>query len=392
MSRDALVDIARENMALHDANKVILADDLYREPASNYVSPDRFEEEKASIFRRMPLMLAPTAEIRNPGDYKAMKPAGVPVMLTRGDDGIVRAFMNACGHRGAQLKDVGTGNAKRFTCPYHGWTYNRQGELTAIASSEDFGEIDHDGYSLAELPVLEKAGLIWGILDPKSDLDIETFLSGYEEFLDHFGFKDWHLFETRTIEGPNWKVAYDGYLDYYHLPVLHKNTIGGASTPHATYYSWGPHQHVTAPNRFDPLRGLAEDDWPMETLLIGVWTIFPHISIASFQGGGRSVMISQLFPGDDVSKSYTTQFYMMENAPTAEQETEAHRQFDLLEKVVQDEDYKTGKQVQESLASGARDHVLFGRNEGGGQKFHGWVDRVLDTPSDGLNDLFAAGK
>ena len=79
MSRDALVDIARENMTLHDEQRVILADDLYREPASNYVSADRFDEEKVGIFKRMPLMLAPTAEIRNPGDYKAMKPAGVPI-------------------------------------------------------------------------------------------------------------------------------------------------------------------------------------------------------------------------------------------------------------------------------------------------------------------------
>jgi carnitine monooxygenase subunit len=390
MSREVLVDIARQNMTLHAEQKVVLADDLLKIPATNYVSPERFIEEKQGIFRRMPLMLAPTAEIPNPGDYKSMKPAGVPILLTRGDDGVVRAFMNACGHRGAQFEEVGTGHASRFTCPYHGWTYNRNGELVGIASKEDFGEIDSDCYALAELPVMEKAGLIWGVLDPKSDIDIERFLSGYDDLLAHFGFSDWHLFETRTIEGPNWKVAYDGYLDYYHLPVLHKDTIGGAMTPHATYYSWGPHQHVTAPARFEGLRGKDEADWPMSELLVGVWTIFPHISIASFQGGGRSVMISQLFPGAEVGTSYTTQFYLMETPPTPEQEVEAHAQFDLLEFVVQDEDYKTGKQVQESLASGARDHVLFGRNEGGGQQFHGWVQRILDTEDDGLNNLFAA--
>jgi len=388
MSRDALVDIAKENMALYDAQDVILADDLMKIPADIYTSSERFEEEKNRIFKRMPLVLAPTAELPNKGDYKAMKPAGVPILLTRGDDGVVRAFMNACGHRGAQFADVGTGNTKRFTCPYHGWTYNRQGELVGIASKERFGEIDEDCYALAELPVLEKAGLIFGILDPKSDLDIETFLSGYEDFLAHFGFENWTLFESRTIEGPNWKVAYDGYLDYYHLPVLHKNTIGGAMSPNATYYSFGPHTHVTAPERFEPLRGLEEKDWPMETLLIGVWTIFPHISIASFQGGGRSVMLSQLFPGDEVGTSYTTQYYLMENAPSDEQRAEAHEQFDLLETVVLDEDYWCGKQVQEALASGARDHVLFGRNEGGGQVFHGWVQKIVETEDDKLNELF----
>jgi len=122
-----------------------------------------------------------------------------------------------------------------------------------------------------------------------------------------------------------------------------------------------------------------------------VWTIFPHVSIASFIGGGRSVMVSQLFPGDSPQESFTVQNYLMEHEPDDAQRAEAKKQFDLLEYVVQEEDYATGLRQQRALMTGAKSHIMFGRNEGGGQRFHGWLERLLATPDEGLNALFAAG-
>jgi hypothetical protein len=126
-------------------------------------------------------------------------------------------------------------------------------------------------------------------------------------------------------------------------------------------------------------------------MLNGVWTIFPHVSIASFDGGGRSVMLSQLLPGAKVGESFTTQMYLMENAPNDEQKVEADAQFKFLEHVVRDEDYFTGFRQQIALKNGGRDHVLFGENEGGAQRFHQWVDRLLATEDDQLEALFSAG-
>jgi hypothetical protein len=79
----------------------------------------------------------------------------------------------------------------------------------------------------------------------------------------------------------------------------------------------------------------------------------------------------------------------MEKPPSAEQTEAANAQFALLEIVVRDEDYATGLRQQKALMSGGVSHVMFGRNEGGGQRFHGWLDRLLDTPDDNLNALFA---
>ena len=209
--------------------------------------------------------------------------------------------------------------------------------------------------------------------------------------LAHFGFESWHFFDKRTIRGPNWKIAYDGYLDFYHLPVLHKNTFGDLPNQ-ALYYEWGPHQRIQAPaTGAAAIESAPEGPWDSSILMGGVWTIFPHISIASFDGGGgRGVMVSQLMPGAEVGESFTTQIYLMEKPPTEEQEASAIAQFKLLEYVVQEEDYATGLRQQKALEAGGRDHVLFGRNEGGAQTFHKWVDRILATDDADLNALFAS--
>ena len=138
----------------------------------------------------------------------------------------------------------------------------------------------------------------------------------------------------------------------------------------------------------DEAAATPEAQWSNEFLLDGVWTVFPHISIASFDGGGRGVMLSQLFPGATPGESFTTQYYLMENQPTDEQREKAHEQFALLKYVVETEDYETGLRQQRALESGARDHVLFGRNESGGGCFHSWVKDIIEADDQQLPGLF----
>ena len=179
--------------------------------------------------------------------------------------------------------------------------------------------------------------------------------------------------------------------------MLHRETFGAEISNRALYFAWGPHQRVTSPSVAVPgpdarnpvrLDQKPEADWDTETLLSGVWTIFPHISIASFYGGGRGVMISQLFPGETAQESTTTQLYLLQHEPRPEERDEAERQFELLEYVVKVEDYDTGFRQQKALLAGGLDNVIFGRNEGGGQLFHQWVQKILDTDDGDLNNLF----
>lgn len=385
-----LIKMAKRNLVHVDAGTIEQTDTILKIPAANYYDEAHWEAEMKAVFRRLPLMMALSVELQNSGDYKTMTVAGVPILLTRNKSGEAQAYLNSCSHRGAQIMTEPNGNARQFSCPYHAWTYNLSGELIAVYGEREFGDVDRSCNSLVKLPTFERAGLVWVTLDPDSQLPIESFLSGYDALLAQFGFSDWHLFDTRTIKGPNWKIAYDGYLDLYHLPILHKDTFGPDMPSKALYTAWGPHQRASSPDpSLTKLVDLPEEQWDSQSLLNGVWTIFPHVSIASFDAGGRGVMISQLFPGTDVSESYTTQFYLMEKPPKdAATEAEAHKQFAMLEMVVRDEDYATGLRQQQALASGMKEHVMFGRNEGGGQLFHAWLDKLLATSDDSVPDLF----
>jgi phenylpropionate dioxygenase-like ring-hydroxylating dioxygenase large terminal subunit len=194
LDRSELTAMIRDGLPYSKAGTVRHADSVLKLPAKRYYDPEIFEEEKAKIFRRVPLLLAVTAEMRNPGDFKTLEAAGVPVLLTRGQDGVVRGFVNSCSHRGTAVAAEPCGNARRFVCPYHGWTFTQKGELMGVASAQDFGDIDKASYGLVPLPVTEREGLIWGIVDSNSTLSFDAFLAGYDKVLAHFGFADWHFF------------------------------------------------------------------------------------------------------------------------------------------------------------------------------------------------------
>ena len=381
-AREELIAITREIVTHGQAGTIPQTAAIHRVPAVYYSDEARWKLEMDRVFKRVPLMLATTAELPNVGDYKAMEAVGVPVLIVRGADQRVRAFVNMCSHRGAKVAAAGTGSAKRFSCPYHAWTYGIDGALVGVFKEGEFGDVDRACNGLTALPATERAGLIWVTLNPTSKLDIDAFLAGYDRCLAHFGFDKWQYFGSRIVEGPNWKIAYDGYMDFYHLPILHRNSFGPDMFSQAMYHAWGPHQRVSTPS--PALANVPEEKWTDADLMQGVWTIFPHISIAGFDFGGRGVMLSQLFPGDSPSRSFTIQNYLVEKMPTGDQVKTANDQIAFLERVVREEDYATGLKQQRALATGAKQYVMFGRNEAGGQRFHRFLDALLEVDDDAL--------
>lgn len=392
MSREQLVAMAERTIRHVQAGTVPLDDGVMRVPAANYHDPARWQFEMDRIFRRLPLVLGFSCELREPHSYRALDAMGVPVLLVRGGDGVLRSFVNMCSHRGAQVVDEGAGSARRFSCPYHAWTYDSTGDLVGILDKANFGEVDMSCLGLTQLPVAERAGIVFGAITPSADLDLDSFLCGYDELLEHLGLADCTLVGRQSVGGPNWKVAYDGYLDFYHLPILHKNTFGPQFNNKTVTDAWGPHQRNTQPDeRLVKLAERPSDDWPIDRINGGIWTIFPHVSIANFDVGGRIYMVSQLVPGIDPDTSVTTQHFLATFEPTAEQLTAIDTQMDFLLRVVRDEDYFTGNRIQRTVKTGAKTEFLFGRNEGACQRFHGWVDALVraEAPTD-TAALFAA--
>ena len=392
MSRTQLVEMARRNLAHVKAGTVDQAPDVFRVPAANYHDPERFALEMERIFKRLPLVLGFSTELREPGSYRAMQVADVPVLLTRAADGELRAFLNVCSHRGAIVVPEGAGKARRFTCPYHAWSYDNRGALVGITNHDDFGTVDTSCLGLTPLPVAERAGIVFGTLTPKAAVDFDAFLCGYDALLGHLHLDECFLVGRQQVAGPNWKVAYDGYLDFYHLPILHKESFGTKIPNDALYDAWGPHQRVSMPNPlYKKLEDEPEEEWDTAQLIAGVWTIFPHISIADFDAGGKLYMISQLFPGATADESVTVQNFLAESEPDAERQKQIDGTMHFLLGVVRDEDYYTGNRIQKAVKTGAKSEFLFGRNEAGGQRFHRWVEKLVQTGDAGLTQLFVDG-
>lgn len=128
------------------------------------------------------------------------------------------------------------------------------------------------------------------------------------------------------------------------------------------------------------LADIDQSEWSMNKLTSGIWTIFPHVSIARFDAGIPLYMVSVLQPGATPDTSRTTQHFLATADPGPHRET-IDKQMEFLLHVVRDEDYFTGIRIGRALQTGAKKSVMFGRNEAGGQRFHGWVDELLAANS-----------
>ena len=391
--RRRLEHMAERTIAHNKAGTTHLTDAPTTIPVSNYHDPERWRREVELIFERVPLLLATSAEIKDPNTYKAIEVAGMPVLIARGADGVARAFVNMCSHRGAMLVDEGVGEARRFACPYHNWVYDQQGELVGMFKQDDFGAVDTSCLSLTDLPLIERAGLIWVTLNPRFSVDPDAFLAGYDELLEFCRFADMNHFGSRRLMGPNWKVSFDGYVDFYHLPILHKNTFGPEFPSDALFHRVGPHQRVTGPRgNWAKLENRTPEEWPESILIGGVWSIFPHASIAGFDVGEHKVyQVARIFPGATPEESVTYLDFISTAPKTPDMVAVIDKQVAFLEMVVRDEDYATGLKIQRTVRTGAKTEFVFGRNEGGAQYVHGWIDAILETSNDQLSDLFRHG-
>jgi phenylpropionate dioxygenase-like ring-hydroxylating dioxygenase large terminal subunit len=121
-------------------------------------------------------MMGLGCRIPKPGDYFTDNNCGVPILVVRDHDGEVRAFLNVCRHRGAQVATA-CGQIKRnFVCPYHGWSYDDRGKLVGIPDSRNFDGVDRDEHGLVALPACERFGCIWVQPEPGTHFDIDKEL------------------------------------------------------------------------------------------------------------------------------------------------------------------------------------------------------------------------
>ena len=343
-----------------------------------YLDPERYQREIDRVFRRLPLALALSLELPEPGSYRALNVLEVPVLIVRGKDGIARAFLNVCRHRGARICAPGSGKSRVFTCPYHAWAYNERGELLSRYAAETFGEVDHATLGLTPLACAERAGIVFVMLTPGLAMDIDEWLGEFAPELATLKLDDWHLFEQRELDGPGWKVALDGYLEAYHHNSLHGKTVGKMTVGNLLVLdSFGPHQRLTFGRKtLGDLLQQPEAEWEVSKHIRLIHNCFPNLSVSGILGD--HCLVSQIFPGPTPNTTLTRQTVLVAKAPETEDARAASRLFsDMVLQAVRDEDYAVGFTIQEALGSGANREFLFGRNEPAVQNYHRTIARLM---------------
>ena len=378
-----MVTLARRALTHFQQQTTDQAPAIMQMPVDAYLNPTRYAAEVERIFKHLPLGLALSLELPEPGCYRALTILGVPVLLVRGADGNVRAFLNVCRHRGAKLCEDGSGEARVFACPYHAWTFNHHGELIGRYAAETFGEVDHASLGLTELACAERSGLVWVMLSPGEEFDVDAWLGDFAAELDTLDLNNWHLFEQRLLPGPGWKVTMDGYLEAYHHNLVHGQTVGKYTIGNLLVLdTWGPHQRLTFGRRsLKELDGVPEAQWHPEQHIRLIHSGFPNLSISGILGD--HCLVSQILPGPTPETTMTQQTILVAKKPETPDEIAASENFSAMTlQAVQDEDYGIGFGIQACLDSGANEEFVFGRNEPAVQNYHRWVERFMRQEAD----------
>src|SRR4051794_8766232 len=278
-------DVMARLVEHYRATTTDMVESQWREPVQNYIDPELWQREVQAIHRTRPLPVALSCELPTAGSYKALDVVGTPIILTRERDGDLRALVNSCRHRGGELVPEGTGHARRFTCPYHAWSYDLAGCLTGVYGEETFGPIERSDLGLRQLPVGERAGIRLVSVTPGAGFDLDAGVGPQLlEQLEALGLADCCPPPARMRGGANWKVRVDGYLEGYHFASLHRTTVFRTNLSNmAAFDAWGPHQRNSfalrpiaeaaepPPETWDPRRSVGASYWlfPRHVLLGG---------------------------------------------------------------------------------------------------------------------------
>ena len=369
MERDQLIDLTRRAVKLACDKTTDLAPAEQAVRAAEYTSVERHQRDIAMLMAS-PQLVGYVSELPEPGTYCTKSVMGRSVLLTRTSTGSVKAFNNVCLHRQSQVV-TGCGRAKRFSCPYHAWTYDDTGRLVGLPGREGFPGVQVKSDGLTELPAAEFAGFLWVALDPAAGLDVSAHLGRLAEELDSWGIGRWSPLGEKVLDSPiNWKLAVDTFSENYHFATVHRDTFATIARSNCTVFdSFGPHHRLIFPlNSILALENEPEDQWDPFQNMVVIYALFPNIVLSVTIANGE---LFRIYPGEAPGRSITVH---QNSTPLdiSEESVAAGAQavFDYAHATVRDEDYRLVAGLQANLESGARDHLLFGRNEPGLQHRH----------------------
>jgi phenylpropionate dioxygenase-like ring-hydroxylating dioxygenase large terminal subunit len=191
-------------------------------PGWLYFDPEFFTAEKRAFLRAAPQVVCHDSEIADAGEWRTLEYLGESVIVIRGDDGAVRAFSNVCRHRGSRLVDGTDGCAKVLTCPYHAWSYGRDGRLAGVPHRHEYPGLQTEKLGLHPVALENWRGFLFVTLHPGAP-SVAEMMAPYEHEVAAYRFEDLRVMGRVTLRPRplNWKTIADNYSDHLHIPVGH---------------------------------------------------------------------------------------------------------------------------------------------------------------------------
>jgi len=357
------IEIIKSTLKHCDEGSTDMQPEMMRNPVTNYTDPDILQQEMDTLFRNFPIIVGHHEQLPEAGSYFTHDDTGVPILVTRNNEGEVKAFMNVCRHRGARLADGGCGKSKTFSCPYHKWTYDLDGNLRGLPQAKGFGEIDKKKLGLVELPAFERFGLIW-VRPSVSDeeVDIDAWLTPMAEQFNAIELETHTVFRSWTLEPKmNWHLALEGFQESYHFCGAHEHTACSAYLDNqSVWLNKYPHVRHSVPlPKVVELKDRPEEDWVHRPYYMTQNYVFPcnYVQVMT-----DHVYIHTVIPTGVDTCIFKCMMLIPEPPKTEKAKGYWEKNYQVI-RTVFGEDFDIGENIQKGLNTGANSEFLFGRYE-----------------------------
>jgi len=191
-------------------------------PGWLYFDLEFFEAEKNAFLRAAPQVVCHESEIAEPGEWRSLEYLDESVIVIRGDDRTVRAFANVCRHRGSRLVDGTGGCARVLTCPYHAWSYARDGRLVGVPHRSEYPGLRTEDHGLVPVALEKWHGFLFVTLEPGAP-SVAEMMAPYADEVALYKFEELRAIGRVTLRPRplNWKTIADNYSDHLHIAVGH---------------------------------------------------------------------------------------------------------------------------------------------------------------------------
>lgn len=333
---------------------------LERRPVAYFTDPAHYALEQESIFRRFAVPVAMSAQLPDSNMFLALDAYGLPILLSRDGAGEVRAFINACQHKGAKVVERSDAfKAGRVSCPYHAWTYSPNGALVGVPRQEVFAGLRKEDHNLASLACREAGGVLWVMLDRAAEPDFsrlnEELIADFEALnlprLHLYGHKTFHL-------DANWKLVIEPFLEGYHVQRLHAATVGPLFADVPTVPSLlGDHiRQVSGKANFEPSMLDVPGESIHKTVTI-TYVAFPNMVVVT-----SPYYVSIMFIQPVAAGKSTVEYFMLTRDPAANDKARElfSKSYDMIVNVFGNEDFRAACISQVGLESGALKELTYG--------------------------------